>query len=121
MSKQTKAILVAMVLVATAAAISISRNANNIAKQISTVQQTQGPETRYNCEKSKTAFDLLKKNHTLETKDTSFGKQVIGIDNVKPAENQYWAFYVDGKLAPVGADAYNCTGEEKVEWKLEGF
>lgn len=74
----------------------------------------------YNCEKGKTAFELLEKSHSLDTKDTSFGKMIMGIDNVQSSENKnFWAFYVEDKQATVGAQLYNCIDSEKVEWKLE--
>jgi hypothetical protein len=74
----------------------------------------------YNCEQGKTAFELLESSYQTDTKDTSFGKMVMGIDNVKSEENKdFWAFYVDNKQATVGAQLYNCMDQEKIEWKLE--
>lgn len=75
----------------------------------------------YQCEPGSTAYALLAAKYTVTTKDTSFGKQVIGIDGNKPTGNQYWAFYVDGQMAPVGAEAYTCVDSETVEWKVESF
>lgn len=84
--------------------------------------QTQLDIVAYDCEKGKTAYALLGETREINTKDTSFGKQILGIDGKNADETkEYWAFYVDGKLAAVGAEAYTCADAEKVEWKLEGF
>jgi hypothetical protein len=83
-------------------------------------QTPTGKSVSYNCEHGKTAFELLESSHQTETKDTSFGKMVMGIDNVKSEENKdFWAFYVDDKQATIGAQLYNCMDQEKIEWKLE--
>ena len=73
----------------------------------------------YKCEEGKTAYDILDERFTIEAQDSSFGKFVTGINDVKPSQNQFWAFYVDEKIATVGATAYVCQDQEKVEWKLE--
>ena len=75
----------------------------------------------YNCDKDKTAFDLLSSSYKIETKDTDFGKMVTSIEGSKPTEKEFWAFYIDSKSSPVGAEQYNCIDQEKIEWKLESF
>lgn len=75
----------------------------------------------YQCEPGSTAYTLLAAKYNVTTKDTSFGKQVTGISGTEATGNQYWAFYADGQMAPVGAEAYLCQGNETIEWKLETF
>lgn len=75
----------------------------------------------YDCKKDQTAFDLLSSSYKIETKDTDFGKMVTSIEGVTPTEKEFWAFYIDGKSSPVGAEQYKCQNIEKIEWKLEKF
>lgn len=117
MSNQNKAIIAAVVttLVIAGGYFSQIRNSKpeirNNSKSIT-----------YDCQEAKTAYTLLDETHEINAKDTSFGKQVIGIDGKNADESkEYWAFYVDDKLAPVGAETYLCQGSEKVQWKLEAF
>jgi hypothetical protein len=65
------------------------------------------------------ALDLLKVFHKVDTKDTSFGPMIVGIDGVTPDSTHYWAFYVNGKLADVGANSYITKNSDTIEWKLE--
>lgn len=83
-------------------------------------QQTERYVT-YNGEEGKTALELLKKaNATVVTKDSSYGPYVDSINGVVGGtEGKYWAFYVNGKLASVGADAYKTKTGDKIEWKFE--
>lgn len=69
----------------------------------------------------KTALELLKSNNSVETKVYSgIGEMVVSIDDTKPEDSsEFWAFYVEGKQAQVGADQYVTKDGEKVEWKLE--
>jgi hypothetical protein len=89
-----------------------------------TAQESQqaGSAISYDGQDGRNALDLLKVFHQVETKDTSFGPQVMGIDGNHPDEsNSYWAFYVNGKLADKGADQYVTSNNDKVEWKVEHF
>jgi hypothetical protein len=68
----------------------------------------------------KTALELLKTEATVVTKDSSYGPYVDSINGVSGGtDGKYWAFYVNGKLAEVGADAYVTKGGDKIEWKFE--
>lgn len=96
------------------APVTTSQNQNQQATVVSSVSY-QGQDNR-------NALDLLQVFHKVDTKDTSFGKQVMGIDGVTPdPTNSYWAFYVNGKLAQVGADHYTTKYGDLIEWKVEKF
>lgn len=75
----------------------------------------------YSCEKGKTAYILLKNRYKIEEKVSDLGPLVTSIEDMKPTDSQFWSFYVDGKMAPVGANTYVCNDKEKIEWKLENF
>lgn len=76
---------------------------------------------QYEGQNDKTALELLKAGHQIETQDSSIGIFVTAIDDIKNQENKYWMFYVDGKLASVGADQYKTKDGEKIEWRYEAL
>jgi len=73
----------------------------------------------YDGKDGKTALELLKKLHKVETKDYgAMGEMVLSIDGVKPDSTQFWAFYVNGAMASEGASTYQTKNGDKIEWKL---
>ena len=75
----------------------------------------------YQCTAGGTALAALQAKYPVDTKDSSLGKQIMGINNVMPTDHQFWSFNIDGQAATVGADAYQCQGTESISWKLESF
>ncbi len=56
------------------------------------------------------------------TKDSDFGEFITSINGLSAdANNEYWAFYVNGNLASEGAGTYKAVKGDRVEWKLEAF
>ncbi|HEX5430058.1 MAG TPA: DUF4430 domain-containing protein [Patescibacteria group bacterium] len=101
-------------------------NTTNNSADNSTTQQPAAQSTSnditYDGMDGRNALDLLKTFHQVQTKDTSFGPEVVGIDGVVPdPSNSYWAFYVNGQLSQVGADTYITKAQDKLEWKVEQF
>jgi hypothetical protein len=86
-------------------------------------QSQQVPATssvRYEGQDGRTAMDLLKSNYRVETQ--SFGDMgdfVTSIDGVEPDSSHFWAFYLNGAQAQVGAGAYVTKSSDQIEWKLE--
>lgn len=67
-----------------------------------------------------TALAELKQVAHVSTQSSSYGEFVTAINNVAGGTNNtYWDYYINGKLANVGAGSYKLAGGEKVEWKLE--
>lgn len=83
------------------------------------LQNTQS--IKYEGETSRTALGILKEKYTVETKEFSgIGEYVTSIDGKKEDTGKnFWAFYVDGKQANVGASQYQTKDGEMIEWKLE--
>jgi len=76
-------------------------------------------EQPYEFSEGQTALGLLKAKHKVDTKDYgSLGEMVTGIDGVSARIDQFWAFYVNGKLADMGAGSYKLKAGDKIEWKL---
>ena len=83
-------------------------------------QQTNFRYLKYQGQSGKTALALLKAKADVKTKDSAYGPYVDSINGVAGGtDGKYWAFYVNGQLAQVGADAYTTQNGDNVEWKLE--
>lgn len=91
------------------------------AATVSTVQKVQPDSVSYTGKKGVTALVQLKETADgVVTKSSSYGDYVDGIGERKGGtDGKYWSFYVDGKMASVGAGAYVSKGGEKIEWKFE--
>ncbi|MFH1171832.1 MAG: DUF4430 domain-containing protein [bacterium] len=71
------------------------------------------------------ALDVLKKAAELEglaveIQSYDFGDLVEGIGGVKADNTHFWSFYVNGKLANVGAGSYRLQPGDSVEFRYEG-
>lgn len=75
----------------------------------------------YEGQNGKTALDLLRASHQVTSQDSSIGVFVTGIDDTQNQDNKYWMFYVDGKLAALGADQYQTKDGDKIEWRYESL
>ena len=63
-------------------------------------------------------LELLKENHSVITKDTKWGPYVECIDNLCANTTHFWLYYVNEKLAPIGAHLYNATENDTIAWKF---
>lgn len=134
MKKSILALIVAAIVV-TGSAIGIYSldDGNQSAKPVTqTKSQTQSKNqtviefssdkktVKYDGLAGQTALSTLQSLTTVETKSTSFGDMVIGINGLKANEaSEYWAFYVNGQLASEGAGTYLAKAGDKIEWHLE--
>lgn len=66
-----------------------------------------------------TALELLKENYDVKTTKYSFGEMVTSIAGIEAGDENFWAFYVNGKMSPVGAGELVTRDGQLVEWKLE--
>ncbi|MBI4054418.1 MAG: DUF4430 domain-containing protein [Candidatus Doudnabacteria bacterium] len=67
------------------------------------------------------ALTTLKELYQVETKDfgPGLGEFVQSINGVKPASNEFWAFYVNGESSNVGASSYVAQANDQIEWRME--
>ena len=75
----------------------------------------------YEGQNDKTALELLQEEYQVETQDSSIGIFVISIDQTANEDNKYWMFYIDGRLASLGADQYKTQDGENIEWRYESL
>lgn len=115
--KKTFKILLAISVISFVAAgcgnFSITKKDQNSQQQTGTIQ--------YKGQNGKNALDLLKAKYPgqVQTQKFSAGEFVQSINGVQPDKNHYWAFYVNGQPATVGAGQYMTKDSDTIEWKLE--
>lgn len=73
----------------------------------------------YQGEEGKTALELLKSHTEVKTQKFDFGEMVQSINGQDAGGKKYWTFYVNGKMAQVGAGDYQTKDSDKIEWKLQ--
>ena len=74
----------------------------------------------YDGVEGKTALELLKAKATVVTQQSNYGEYVDSINGVKGGtDKKYWAFYVNGQLAQVGAADYATKNGDTITWKFE--
>lgn len=70
-----------------------------------------------------TALQLLNSTHVVVTKGEKENAFITSIDG-RAADSQkreFWAFYVNGKQAQVGAGSYFVKKNDTIEWKIETY
>jgi hypothetical protein len=69
----------------------------------------------------KTVLEQLKTHaQNVEVKDSQFGPYVDAVNGVRGGTGgKYWAFYVNGQMASVGANDYVTKAGDKIEWRFE--
>lgn len=74
----------------------------------------------YRGQNGEDALTLLKKQASIEKNTSSL---VVGINGRKAddTKREYWAFYVNGKMAQVGPAEYQTKTGDKIEWKIEKY
>ncbi|WP_425956895.1 DUF4430 domain-containing protein [Xylanimonas sp. McL0601] len=85
---------------------------------------TDGTEASYQGVAGKTALELLLQLDPTATADGEGANAFvtsIGGRKADQSKNEFWAFYVNGKQAQVGAGSYTMTDGDEITWKLETF
>lgn len=79
--------------------------------------------TRQNVSLNKTALEFTKNIAKVITKGEGVNAYVIEINGrlADETKKEFWAFYINGKTAEVGAGSYKLKDGDKIEWKLETY
>lgn len=118
-------IVTIVVLTGVTAWILSNKLRNDDTKQTSTTQTEQKTESQpntlsYDGVEGKNALELLKSKAAVVTKQSAYGEYVDAINGiVGGTDGKYWAFYVNGTMAQVGAADYKTKNGDKVTWKFE--
>lgn len=68
----------------------------------------------------KNALTLLKEKAEVEQDSSGLVVSING-RKAESSKREYWAFYVNGELAPVGPADYKTKERDKIEWKIEKY
>lgn len=74
----------------------------------------------YKGEEGKNALEILKAKTSVEQSSSGL---VISINGRKAdnSKHEYWAFYVNGKMAEVGPADYQTKAGDLIEWKIQKY
>ncbi len=89
-------------------------------KDTTDVLVEENPTVSYTGEEGKSALELLHEYASYEQEASG----LIHIIDGRKADNkrrEYWAFYVNGKMAQVGPADYQTKKGDKIEWKIEKY
>lgn len=79
-------------------------------------------EISYEGKANTTALSLLEKNAEIKTSGSGKNVFVTTINGITAnPKNQYWAFYINGKSATIGAGSYVTKDSDTITWKLSSF
>ncbi|MFH0773599.1 MAG: DUF4430 domain-containing protein [bacterium] len=70
-----------------------------------------------------TALQLLGATHKVASKGEKENTFITAIDGrvADSKKREFWAFYVNGKQATVGAGSYRIKNNDTIEWKIETY
>lgn len=74
----------------------------------------------YNGREDVDALTLLKENNTAEQNSAGLVTTING-RTADDSKREYWAFSVNGEMAPVGPAQYVTKATDKIEWKIEHY
>ena len=118
-SKVTIATIAVVVIVAgVGAGVDVHNRASGYVQTVTNAQH-KITQISYNGQTGVDAYVLLRKHATVQAKHYSFGYLVKSIDGVAGNGPKYWTFYVNGKVASVGASSYITKNSDRVTWKLQ--
>ena len=121
---KTIAVLGTLVIIgATLIGVSVANDNSQKSTQATQVQQAkQADMITYKGKEGNTALAILKTAYNVQTKTfDGIGEMVTGINGVEPDSKQFWAFYVNGKQAEVGAGQYQTKDGDTISWKLDAI
>lgn len=70
-----------------------------------------------------TALQLLRSTHKIEAKGEGKNAFITSIEEraASDVDREFWAFYINGKQATVGAGSYFIKNSDTIEWKIETY
>lgn len=117
-TKQILSLVIPIIVLGTGVVGAITSQHATQKAQITTTS-SEITDVKYHGINGQNALDLLKKYAKVETKHYSFGDLVVSINGTEGNGPKYWSFYLNGKLADVGAGSYVTKNTDNIEWKLQ--
>lgn len=96
-------------------------NYGNVMLEITTSNTTRGVNNYVNTHVGITALDLLISYARVNITAYPQGDFVDCINDLCPADNKYWMYYVNGEIATVGAGNYQIQDNDTVEFRYEKY
>lgn len=118
MKRSLQFFTVAAALVLAGASCGLTTTVQRSHSTVNSAVKTKTSSVTYSGQDGKNALELLQSGHRVDVSSAGF---VNAIDGVAPADHQFWALYVNGKQAEVGAKDYQTKTSDQIEWKLEAY
>lgn len=82
-----------------------------------------GKKLSYEGKSGKTALELLTEGTEVTMSGSNENAYVTGINGVEAnaSANEFWAFYINGESAMVGAGSYKTLDSDVISWELTNF
>jgi len=74
----------------------------------------------YQGEAGKNALAILKQKFSVSQDNSGIVNAIAG-QKADGAKHEYWAFYVNGKMANVGPGDYETKNTDLIEWRIEKY
>lgn len=74
----------------------------------------------YKGEQGKDALTILKQKFSVSQNNSGMVSAISG-KKADAGKREYWAFYVNGKMANVGPADYKTRNSDLIEWKIEKY
>jgi hypothetical protein len=119
MGKKVIIIIAAVVLFGLAGVFAVTNAPTKTGEPVSQTQVKSETFT-YEGKKGQDALTLLKAKTTVEQNASGL---VVSINGRKADDkkHEFWAFYVNGKMAEVGSADYVTQDADKIEWKIDTY
>ncbi len=115
-----KRLIIILVLLGTLAFFSLNSHANLVKVNNALVPTVVKNTFSYKGENGKDALSILKEKTAVEQNGSGL-VVVVGGKKADDKQKEYWAFYVNGKMADVGPADYKTTDKDLIEWKIEKY
>lgn len=115
--------LAGTLVVLAALGVGFGRLATRYAPKADSQQNTSqiGQTIAYEGQNGQSVLDLLKRDHQVETIDSSFGVFVKSIDGITQTDNAFWIYYIDGQPGDVAVDKATTQAGQMITWRYETF
>ncbi len=102
----------------------VKPSATAVTAQIAATQKIgAGKKTTVSVPAGATALEALRQSHAVDMKGSGTKAFIIGIDGRRAddSKHEFWAFYVNGKQAQVGAGSHELKQHDEIVWKIETY
>ncbi len=127
MTRQLVTVIV-LLLVLTGLGFLVSKyDVSKLRTGTSTSQSTKDVKpVSYQGETGKTVLELLQRNHKVDTRDSSIGTLITGIDGVANVQTsatngKAWIYYVDDQQGISAPNEAQTQDGQTVEWRYESY